>query len=418
MHRDEKAAVIEAIAREMGAAEAIFAVDYRGISVKQSAELRGRLDDAGASFRVVKNRLTARAADQAGAESLKALLEGPTALTFVRGDAAVAAKELAAFRREHGLPEFKGGAMDGQPLTAADIDALSRLPARDVLYGQLVGITASPITGLVRTLNALVSGLAIQLGAIRDQGLVSGDAPAEESDGDAGAADSGGEAAEDGGGEASADDAADAASDDAGEAGAGEETGLSDGHAKAARPALEVRVMAQRQLCLGHAHRQAGEALRGELLDLLGRLGRDGDVARAVDAGGDGLDLLAHRGVVGIELREGVRLLAGLDDRLGQLGGARAAAGEAVVDLGGEAAGLHRQPSHQLHLLVGVAGPPVDRDHARHAELAHDPEVAAEVRGTRLQRGEALLLLDARIVFHAAVMLERPHRAHEHDGAR
>jgi large subunit ribosomal protein L10 len=175
MNRDAKAAVIEEVAREIGAAEAIIAVDYRGISVKQSAELRGRLDDAGASFRVVKNRLSARAADRAGAESLKGLLEGPTALTFVRGDAATAAKELAAFRREHGLLVFKGGTLEGDVLTAEDVEAISRLPARDVLYGQLVGVTASPLTGLVRGLAGLLSGLASQLGQIRDQGLVGGD---------------------------------------------------------------------------------------------------------------------------------------------------------------------------------------------------------------------------------------------------
>ena len=179
MNREEKAAVIDEVAREIDSAEAIFAVDYRGISVKQSAELRERLDGAGARFRVVKNRLTARAADQAGSDALKGLLDGPTALTFVRGDAALAAKELAAFRREHGLLEFKGGMLEGDALSAADIEAISRLPAREALYGQLVGVTASPLTGLVRGLSGLIGGLASQLGQIRDQGLVGGDAAAD-----------------------------------------------------------------------------------------------------------------------------------------------------------------------------------------------------------------------------------------------
>jgi large subunit ribosomal protein L10 len=175
MNRDEKAAVIEEVAREIGDAEAIFAVDYRGISVKQAAELRGRVEDAGARFRVVKNRLSARAADQAGVDSLKTLLEGPTALTFVRGDAATAAKELAGFRREHGLLVFKGGLLNGDALSADDVEAISRLPAREALYGQLVGVTASPLNGLVRGLAGVLSGLASQLGQIRDQGLVGGD---------------------------------------------------------------------------------------------------------------------------------------------------------------------------------------------------------------------------------------------------
>jgi large subunit ribosomal protein L10 len=153
----------------------VFAVDYRGISVTQAAELRQRLTEAGATFRVVKNTLTERAADKAGAEALKELLEGPTAFTFVAadgGDVALAAKALAEFRRQTELLAFKGGVMNGETLTAEQIGAIARLPARDVLHGQLVGAIASPITGLVRTLNALIAGLAIQLQQIAEQGLL------------------------------------------------------------------------------------------------------------------------------------------------------------------------------------------------------------------------------------------------------
>jgi large subunit ribosomal protein L10 len=182
MNRDQKAAAIEEVATQIQESEAVFAVDYRGISVPQAADLRTRLIDAGARFRVVKNTLTQRAADQAGAVSLKEFLEGPTAFTFVvaDGDVALAAKALATFRRETNLLGFKGGIMSGDPLSAEQLEALSRLPARDVLHGQLVGMIASPITGLVRTLNALISGLVIQLGQIAEQGLVGGDAPATE----------------------------------------------------------------------------------------------------------------------------------------------------------------------------------------------------------------------------------------------
>src|SRR5215212_6577375 len=177
MNRDQKAAAIEEVATQIQESDAVFAVDYRGISVPQAADLRTRLTDAGARFRVVKNTLTQRAADQAGAESLKDFLEGPTAFTFVvpDGDVALAAKALATFRRETDLLSFKGGVMDGDPLSAEQLEELSRLPARDVLHGQLVGMIASPITGLVRTLNALIAGLAIQLQQIAEQGLVGGD---------------------------------------------------------------------------------------------------------------------------------------------------------------------------------------------------------------------------------------------------
>jgi large subunit ribosomal protein L10 len=178
MNKEQKAVAIEEVAAQIQESEAVFAIDYRGISVPQAAELRTRLTEAGARFRVVKNTLTQRAADQAGAESLKEFLEGPTAFTFVvaDGDVALAAKALATFRRENDVLSFKGGVMGGEPLSVEQLEALSRLPARDVLHGQLVGMIASPITGLVRTLNALISGLAIQLQQIVEQGLVGGEA--------------------------------------------------------------------------------------------------------------------------------------------------------------------------------------------------------------------------------------------------
>jgi large subunit ribosomal protein L10 len=188
MNRDQKAAAVEEVATQIQEAEAVFAVDYRGISVPQAAELRTKLNEAGARFRIVKNTLTQLSADKAGAESLKELLEGPTAFTFVsaEGDVALAAKALAQFRRETELLEFKGGVMGGDVLTVEQLIELSRLPALDVLHGQLVGVIASPITGLIRGLNALIAGLAIQLQQIAEQGLVGGGAeeaaPAEEAE--------------------------------------------------------------------------------------------------------------------------------------------------------------------------------------------------------------------------------------------
>src|ERR671915_1033978 len=192
MNREQKTAVVDEVAAQIQESEAVFAVDYRGISVPQAADLRVKLNEAGARFRVVKNTLTQLSADKAGAGSLKELLEGPTAFTFVAadgGDVALAAKALAQFRRETELLEFKGGVMGGEVITADQISALSRLPARDVLHGQLVAMVASPITGLVRGLNALIAGLAIQLQQIAEQGLLpagkgppeaAGERPAEE----------------------------------------------------------------------------------------------------------------------------------------------------------------------------------------------------------------------------------------------
>jgi large subunit ribosomal protein L10 len=170
MNRDEKAAVVDEIAGQITASEAVFAVDYRGLTVPQAAELRIKLRDADATFRVVKNSLTERAADRAGAGALKEFLVGPTALTIVRGDAALAAKTLSDTARTlRGLLEFKGGLMNGSPLSAQDVTAIARLPSRDVLNGQLVGMVAAPLVGLVRGLNALLAGVAIQLAQVLEQ---------------------------------------------------------------------------------------------------------------------------------------------------------------------------------------------------------------------------------------------------------
>jgi large subunit ribosomal protein L10 len=181
LNRDQKAAFIDEVAAQISASEAVFAVDYRGISVPQAAELRTRLRAADASFRVVKNTLTLRAADKAGADALKELLEGPTAMTFVRGDAAAAAKALSDFRRATGgtLLAFKGGWMNGAPLAAPEIEAIAKLPSREVLYGRLVGMVASPLTGLVTSLSGLIGGLARQLQQMADEGMVGAAAPAE-----------------------------------------------------------------------------------------------------------------------------------------------------------------------------------------------------------------------------------------------
>ena len=180
MNREQKAAVVDEIAEQLRGADAIIAVDYRGISVPRAAELRARLREADATFRVVKNRLTLRAAEKAGTEQIQELLDGPTALTFVRGDAALAAKALNDFARAGAALEFKGGVLEGQTLTVDEIRAIARLPVREVLHAQLVGTIAAPITGLVRGLNALIAGVALQLRQIEEQGLVGGEAePAE-----------------------------------------------------------------------------------------------------------------------------------------------------------------------------------------------------------------------------------------------
>jgi large subunit ribosomal protein L10 len=187
MNREEKAALIEEIGTEISEAEAIFAIDYRGISVTQSAELRGKLREADASFRVVKNRLTKLAAAKAGVAELDPMLEGPTALTLVKGDTAMAAKAITTFNAEHEVLTYKGGFMGDVVLDEDRFKAIAKLPSRDRLNAQLAGLVASPIVTLTRGLGSMISGLAIQLQQMAEQGLVGGtaepaaeEAPAEE----------------------------------------------------------------------------------------------------------------------------------------------------------------------------------------------------------------------------------------------
>ena len=187
MDKEQKTAVVEELAGELKDSTAIFAVDYRGISVPQAAELREGLREADTRFRIVKNRLTLRAADEAGTDGIKDHLTGPTALALVKGDAALAAKTISKLGTEWELLEYKGGLMDGEVLEADSFKAIARLPGRDALNAQIAGVVASPLTGLVRGLGSMIQGLALQLGQIAEKGLVSGEAPKEDSSGESAA---------------------------------------------------------------------------------------------------------------------------------------------------------------------------------------------------------------------------------------
>ena len=135
MDKEQKSALVDEIADRLGEASAIFAVDYRGISVPQAAELRAKLSEADATFRVVKNRLAKRAVERVGTGELDQLLEGPTALTFVKGDAVTAAKAISTFGRQHDILEYKGGIMDGAPLKPDEFLGSPAFPASTFCAG-------------------------------------------------------------------------------------------------------------------------------------------------------------------------------------------------------------------------------------------------------------------------------------------
>ena len=151
MLRTEKERIVARLAQELSAAETLIVADYRGLTNKQLEALRDKLLESGARFRIVKNTLTRRAAEQAGAEALLVMLEGPTAIAFIEsgGDAAAVAKALAATARETNVLTFRGGLLEGRALSGEDVDRLATLPPVDVLRGQLVGAIVAPVTQLL-----------------------------------------------------------------------------------------------------------------------------------------------------------------------------------------------------------------------------------------------------------------------------
>ena len=161
MLKTDKERIVEELAADLGAAETLIVADYRGLTNKQLEALRDQLIPHGARFRIVKNTLTRRAAEQAGAESLLVLLEGPTAIAFIEssGDPAAVAKALAQTAKETNVLTLRGGILEGKALSGEEVDRLATLPPMDVLRGQLVGAVVAPLTQLLALVSAPLGDL-------------------------------------------------------------------------------------------------------------------------------------------------------------------------------------------------------------------------------------------------------------------
>jgi large subunit ribosomal protein L10 len=154
--KKDKERIVEELAAELGSAETLIVADYRGLTNKQLEALRDQLIPHGARFRIVKNTLTRRAAEQAGAEALLVMLEGPTAIAFIEssGDPAAVAKALAQTAKETSVLTLRGGILEGKTLSGAEVDQLATLPSAEVLRGQLVGAIVAPLTQLLALVSA------------------------------------------------------------------------------------------------------------------------------------------------------------------------------------------------------------------------------------------------------------------------
>ena len=161
MHKEDKERVVTELTDKLRSAETLFVADYRGLTMPQIDALRGRLIEHGARLSVVKNTLTRRAAEAAGADALLALLEGPSAIAFIEadGDMVAVAKALADSARDTKVLEIRGGVMQGREISAADIQELAKLPPFDVLRGQVLAAIIAPLNNLLGLVNAPLQGL-------------------------------------------------------------------------------------------------------------------------------------------------------------------------------------------------------------------------------------------------------------------
>jgi large subunit ribosomal protein L10 len=176
MQRSEKERVVAELVDQLRSTETLIVADYRGLSVTEINELRGQLLDHGARFTVVKNTLTRRAAEEAGADALLALLEGPTAIAFLRsdGDPVAVAKALNAAARTTRVLQIRGGILDGREIGEDDVKNLATLPPADVLRAQLVGAVSGPLTTVVGLFTAplrdLVNVIDARIKQLEEQG--------------------------------------------------------------------------------------------------------------------------------------------------------------------------------------------------------------------------------------------------------
>src|SRR3954467_8171319 len=182
MHKEDKERVVAELTEKLRQSETLIVADYRGLTMPQIDGLRSTLLDHGARFSVVKNTLTRRAAQDAGADALLALLEGPSAIAFVEadGDAVAVAKALSDSARETRVLEIRGGVMQGRVISGSDVEELAKLPPLDVLRGQVIGAILAPLSSIAALVNAPLQNLYGLIDARIEQLQAQGDTSTSE----------------------------------------------------------------------------------------------------------------------------------------------------------------------------------------------------------------------------------------------
>jgi large subunit ribosomal protein L10 len=184
MQKSEKERVVAELTERLRTSETLIVADYRGLTNAEIDGLRSKLIEHGARFSVVKNTLTRRAAEAAGAEALLALLEGPSAIAFVEsdGDPAAVAKALRDAATSTKILAIRGGVLEGVVMSADEVENLAKLPPADVLRAQLVAAIVSPLTTIVALVAApvrdLVGLIDARIEQLKEQGDTSEAEPA------------------------------------------------------------------------------------------------------------------------------------------------------------------------------------------------------------------------------------------------
>jgi len=165
----EKQELVKALAEKLDGSVAGVLVDYKGTDVTTDTEMRRKMREAGVEYAVIKNTMLRFATAETGLADLHQFLEGPTALAIHTEDPVAAAKVVYAYVGKDKPMQVKAGYVDGKVITAGEVEALSKLPAKDVLVAQVLGTMIAPVTGLATVLNANIRGLAVALQAIADK---------------------------------------------------------------------------------------------------------------------------------------------------------------------------------------------------------------------------------------------------------
>jgi large subunit ribosomal protein L10 len=187
--KEDKEQIVRDLTERLRSSDTLLVADYRGLTMPQIDALRSRLLESGARFTVVKNTLTRRAAEAAGADALLTLLEGPSAIAFLEadGDMVAAAKALADMARESRVLEIRGGVLQGRTMSAAEVESLATLPPTDVLRGQVLAAIIGPVTALhglvsapLQNLHGLIDARIEQLGGAEADAAPAAEEPALE----------------------------------------------------------------------------------------------------------------------------------------------------------------------------------------------------------------------------------------------